>query len=235
MLNWRSIVADAIRRRDFLRGLSAAALAAGVAQLARHGRPRGRRAAPPGKACILLWMQGGPSQFETFSPKPGHANGGDTKAIATAVAGIQISRKLSAARQAGRASGHHPLDDQQGREPPARHLLAAHRLSADGQRQVSGVRLDRGQGIGAGRLRFALVRPHRQRAERQQRRAAGLALRSVRDAGGRQGAGQQQAGDRRCAVRSPAWICCRGWSRTMPRRRRPRWPTIKSCTARRSG
>ena len=36
-------------------------------------------------ACILLWMPGGPSQFETFDPKPGHANGGETKAIDTAV------------------------------------------------------------------------------------------------------------------------------------------------------
>ncbi|HKB38707.1 MAG TPA: DUF1501 domain-containing protein, partial [Gemmataceae bacterium] len=41
--------------------------------------------------CILLWMGGGPSQFETFSPKPGHENGGETKAISTAVSGIQIA------------------------------------------------------------------------------------------------------------------------------------------------
>jgi hypothetical protein len=42
-------------------------------------------------ACILLWMNGGPSQFETFDPKPGHANGGETKAIETAVPGIKIA------------------------------------------------------------------------------------------------------------------------------------------------
>jgi hypothetical protein len=45
-------------------------------------------------ACILLWMSGGPSQFETFSPKPGHANGGETKAIDTSVSGIQIAENL---------------------------------------------------------------------------------------------------------------------------------------------
>ncbi|MEZ6072168.1 MAG: DUF1501 domain-containing protein [Pirellulales bacterium] len=44
-----------------------------------------------GMACILLWMQGGPSQFETFSPKPEHANGGEIGAIDTAVPGVQIS------------------------------------------------------------------------------------------------------------------------------------------------
>lgn len=44
-----------------------------------------------GMACILLFMNGGPSQLETFDPKPGHANGGDTKAISTAASGIQIA------------------------------------------------------------------------------------------------------------------------------------------------
>jgi hypothetical protein len=36
-------------------------------------------------------MQGGPSHFETFSPKPGHANGGETKAVSTSVPGIEVS------------------------------------------------------------------------------------------------------------------------------------------------
>ena len=53
-----------------------------------------------GMACILLWMQGGPSQFETFSPKPEHANGGETKAIKTNVAGIEISENLPKTAQA---------------------------------------------------------------------------------------------------------------------------------------
>lgn len=44
-----------------------------------------------GMSCILLWMAGGPSQFETFDPKPGTDNGGETKSIATAVPGIQIA------------------------------------------------------------------------------------------------------------------------------------------------
>jgi hypothetical protein len=46
------------------------------------------------KACILLWMTGGPSQTDTFDPKPGHANGGEFKAIETAVPGIMISEHL---------------------------------------------------------------------------------------------------------------------------------------------
>src|SRR5262245_37936497 len=43
------------------------------------------------KACILLWLSGGPSQFETFDPKPGAETQGPTKAIATSVPGIHIA------------------------------------------------------------------------------------------------------------------------------------------------
>ena len=46
------------------------------------------------KACILLWMTGGPSQTDTFDPKPGHPHGGEFKAIETAVPGIVISEHL---------------------------------------------------------------------------------------------------------------------------------------------
>ena len=46
------------------------------------------------RSCILLWMSGGPSQIDTFDPKPEHRNGGDVGAIATSVPGIQISEHL---------------------------------------------------------------------------------------------------------------------------------------------
>lgn len=81
-------------RRDFLRAVGAAGVAAGavswtdaIALAADDLRKRN-------KSCILLWMAGGPSQFETFSPKPNHANGGETKAISTSVPGIQIAENL---------------------------------------------------------------------------------------------------------------------------------------------
>ena len=47
-----------------------------------------------GKACILLWMSGGPSQMDTFDLKPGHANGGPYKEIQTAAPGVRISQHL---------------------------------------------------------------------------------------------------------------------------------------------
>ncbi|HYV34273.1 MAG TPA: DUF1501 domain-containing protein [Gemmataceae bacterium] len=46
------------------------------------------------RACILLWMNGGPSQMDTFDLKPGHPNGGPYREIATSVPGIRISEHL---------------------------------------------------------------------------------------------------------------------------------------------
>jgi hypothetical protein len=65
--------------------------------LAQQGARNPRRQ----RSCILLWMNGGPSQMETFDLKPGHANGGPYREIQTNVPGIRISEHLpSVARHA---------------------------------------------------------------------------------------------------------------------------------------
>jgi hypothetical protein len=46
------------------------------------------------RSCILLWMNGGPSQMDTFDLKPGTDNGGPFKEIDTSVPGIKISEHL---------------------------------------------------------------------------------------------------------------------------------------------
>lgn len=46
------------------------------------------------KSVILLWMQGAPSQLETFDPHPGTAIGGEVSAIATTTKGLEISNLL---------------------------------------------------------------------------------------------------------------------------------------------
>src|SRR5215218_6112150 len=83
-----------LSRRDWLR-LSAAGVTGGsvsgwlqtlAADAADH--PQRRR------ACILLWMDGGPSQTDTFDLKPGHPNGGPYKEITTAVPGVRVSEHL---------------------------------------------------------------------------------------------------------------------------------------------
>lgn len=54
-----------------------------AAESATHGhRPQ---------SVIMVWLQGGPSQLETFDPKPGTAIGGETKAIKTSAPAIQIA------------------------------------------------------------------------------------------------------------------------------------------------
>jgi hypothetical protein len=84
--------AGALRRRDFFRtvGLGAAGFAglSFTELMAVHAEELRKQQ----MACILLWMAGGPSQFETFDPKPEHANGGETEVIETAAAGIQIAK-----------------------------------------------------------------------------------------------------------------------------------------------
>jgi hypothetical protein len=83
-----------VHRRDFLRVAAAAGAAAGMMSWTDAICLSAEDMRKRGMACILLWMAGGPSQFETFSPKPGHENGGETKAIPTAVPGIQIAESL---------------------------------------------------------------------------------------------------------------------------------------------
>ncbi len=83
-----------VGRRDFLRQMTATGLAAGACHWTDVISASADELRSRGMACILLWMQGGPSQFETFSPKPSHTHGGETKAISTKVAGIQIAAHL---------------------------------------------------------------------------------------------------------------------------------------------
>ena len=82
-------------RRDFLRFSLAGALGASCSGwMPRLAQAAGEAAAKQGKACILLWMQGGPSQTDTFDLKPGHANGGTFTEIQTAAPGVRISQHL---------------------------------------------------------------------------------------------------------------------------------------------
>ena len=80
-----------VGRRSFLRGITLGA--SGLAGLSftdlmavQADELRSRQ-----MACILLWMSGGPSQLDTWDPKPGTDTGGETRAIATSVPGIQLA------------------------------------------------------------------------------------------------------------------------------------------------
>src|SRR5438874_9775745 len=82
-------------RRDFVKFSLAGALGVSYSGwLPRLAQAAEKAPAAKGKACILLWMAGGPSQTDTFDLKPGHANGGPFKEIETAAPGIRISEHL---------------------------------------------------------------------------------------------------------------------------------------------
>ena len=79
-----------LQRRDLLK-LSAAGLLSGLTvpwfeSMATAASIKKAR----GKSCILLWMDGGPSQQHTFDPKPS----GEFRAASTSVPGIQIVEQL---------------------------------------------------------------------------------------------------------------------------------------------
>jgi uncharacterized protein (DUF1501 family) len=78
-----------VHRRAFLRRLAttaaAGSLAVGWRDLVMARASELRKA---GRAMILLWMDGGPSQFETFNPKPGSKFQGPAGAIPTSVPGV---------------------------------------------------------------------------------------------------------------------------------------------------
>jgi len=49
---------------------------------------------PKAHACILLWLNGGPSHIDTFDPKPGRPTGGSFKAIKTRAPGVMLCEHL---------------------------------------------------------------------------------------------------------------------------------------------
>src|ERR1700693_3176858 len=53
-----------------------------------------QEAARQNKRCILLWMNGGASQIDTFDMKPGRTTGGPFRPISTNVTGVQVCEYL---------------------------------------------------------------------------------------------------------------------------------------------
>jgi uncharacterized protein (DUF1501 family) len=83
-----------LTRREWLRlsvaGVAGASTSGWLERLAAATANDPRRK----RACILLWMSGGPSQMDTFDLKPGHKNGGPYQEINTCVPGLKISEHL---------------------------------------------------------------------------------------------------------------------------------------------
>lgn len=80
-----------LSRRSVLKTVSASAVAAGALSFQDLMCVKASELRRENRAMILLWMQGGPSQFETFDPKPNTKVGGPTQAIRTVTRGIHIA------------------------------------------------------------------------------------------------------------------------------------------------
>ncbi len=81
-----------LHRRLFLRGLTgtAAASAASFTGLF-HNPVFAEETKKAQKHCILLWLCGAPSQFETWDPKPGRPSSGPFHSIPTTIPGVHFS------------------------------------------------------------------------------------------------------------------------------------------------
>jgi hypothetical protein len=83
-------------RRAFLKGalLTSGGLAVANWGGLAHSRTATAVVKKGHKACILLWMNGGASQVDTFDMKPGRPTGGPFRPIASRVSGTQVCEYL---------------------------------------------------------------------------------------------------------------------------------------------
>ncbi|MDZ4850319.1 MAG: DUF1501 domain-containing protein [Pirellulaceae bacterium] len=78
-------------RRSYLRCVGATAAGFSTMGWMDSVRSEAAELRSRGMSCILLFLQGGFSQFESFDPKPGRETGGPTKSIPTVLPGVHIA------------------------------------------------------------------------------------------------------------------------------------------------
>lgn len=118
---------DGITRRELMRVGALSAFGLTMPGLLKASAEDKKTAAPKHEmACILLWMGGGPSQIDTFDPKPNAPQEvrGSFKPIATNVAGIQICEHLpTLAKQMDKFSIIRSVTSPDGNHETATHYL----------------------------------------------------------------------------------------------------------------
>ncbi len=102
---------QSITRRDCLQLGLGGFLGAGLVDVLRARGRRGR-AQPPAASCILVWMDGGPTHYETFDPKPDAPSEirGEFEPIETKTPGVFFSKHMTSAGRDRRQAGDRPLD-----------------------------------------------------------------------------------------------------------------------------
>ena len=98
-------------RREFLKASALAGLG-GLTSVSHLLAAQSEGTREPARSIILVWLSGGPSQRDTFDPKPGTTSGGRVKARRTALKNVQI------------ADGFEQLADQLGSVALVRSLVS---------------------------------------------------------------------------------------------------------------
>ncbi|RMG35858.1 MAG: DUF1501 domain-containing protein [Planctomycetota bacterium] len=81
-------------RRHFLNHLATASATLPTLEFIAHVQAHAADLKKRQKACILMWMGGGPPTIDIWDLKPGSKNGGEFKPIPTKVPGIQICEHM---------------------------------------------------------------------------------------------------------------------------------------------
>lgn len=117
---------DDLSRRRFLARTAQACLGVSVAPLAAPLASALAASTPAGKAkhAIYLFMEGAMSHLDTFDPKPGRDVQGSTKAIQTAVPGIQLSEHFpQLAKQMKQLALVRSLSTETGAHAPGQYIM----------------------------------------------------------------------------------------------------------------
>jgi len=116
---------DGITRRDFIKVGALGVVGLSAADLFRMQAAYGAEE-PAARSVILLWMDGGPPQHETFDPKPGAPLEirGEFKAIPTNVDGVQVCELMPRmAKQMDKVALLRTLAHNEGAHERACHIL----------------------------------------------------------------------------------------------------------------
>ncbi len=81
-------------RRHFMQHMATAAATVPALNFLSHLQTHAAEVKKNQKACILMWMGGGPPTIDIWDLKPGSKNGGEFKPINTKAPGVQISEHM---------------------------------------------------------------------------------------------------------------------------------------------
>jgi hypothetical protein len=115
---------DMPTRRNFISTLGGLfGLAAADGLFSARARAQARPA-PRAKACVVLWLNGGPSHIDTWDPKPNNSVSGRFKAIQTRVDGLFLNEHL---QQVAEVAPHlailRGMTSKEGNHDRAQHLV----------------------------------------------------------------------------------------------------------------